>query len=55
MEDAATGKRCGSSFVTRDVLSRRNATIDAGETISFGWDAKSAENAASKMLKLWCN
>jgi plastocyanin len=24
-------------------------TIDAGETISFGWDAKRAENAESKM------
>jgi len=35
--------------------SRRNATIDAGETIGFGGDTKRAENVASKMLKLWSN
>ena len=29
-------------------------TIDAGETISFGWDAKRAENTA-KMYVLRCN
>ena len=28
------------------------STIDAGETIGFGWDVKRAEDAASKIYKL---
>ena len=47
--------KCGNSFVTGEASEPEESTIDAGETIGFGWDAKRAENAASKMLKLWCN